>query len=62
MQSTQPTWFEHCMECAARRRRYAHFYFRLGRAFKLPATIEKGKSSLREAIGWIQAAKKVPYE
>lgn len=54
----RPTWFDHCVECAMRRRRYAHSKFRMGRALNSPGMIADGKSLLLDAIEWLKAARR----
>lgn len=57
-------WLHHCIECARRRRRYAHSMMRLARLDPLPThwniehrDMTEAKEALRDAIGWIHAAK-----
>ncbi len=58
MQFCRPTWFDHCLDCAERRRRYAHSKFRMARALNSPQMIADGKSLLRDAIEWLKAARR----
>jgi hypothetical protein len=54
----RPTWFDHCVECALRRRRYAHSKFRMARLFRNPQMLSDGKSLLRDALEWLDAARR----
>lgn len=57
-QFCRPTWFDHCMECALRRRRYAHSRFRIGRLFGDARMIAQGRELLRDAMEWLDAARR----
>lgn len=58
MTFTKPRWEYFCVDCALRRRRYAHSKFRMARVFNNPQMLADGKSLLRDAIEWLQAARR----
>ena len=58
MSFVRPRWEDFCIDCAERRRRYAHSKFRMARALNSPKMIADGKALLRDAIEWLKAARR----
>lgn len=55
-------WFEHCLEAAARQRRYAHSLRRAARRIRLTQGYEHvafadAREALKDAIEWVKAAR-----
>jgi hypothetical protein len=58
MSFVRPRWENFCIDCALRRRSYAHSKFRMARVFQSPQMLADGKSLLRDAIEWLKAARR----